>query len=297
LARGGTFYAGFDPLRALYILLFHRNADIVLVGFESGLAFIVLLARLFRFRPKLVMHEVSARGWPKRDRILDYVIPRIDQILVLTSHQKTEIEARYRLKNPARIIGFAVDDNFYHPRKQPPGGYILAVGDDPGRDYASLIEACRDLPHTLILRTNQPPAAVPGATILGRQTYEELRDLYAGASLVVVPLQAVDHPSGITAVFEAMAMGCTLIASAIGTTRQVLVDRHNAILVPVGDVAALRHAILELMADPELRARLGTNARADLDRHYSYDAYIAGFAAALRTVAEAPPLPCCTAAA
>ena len=61
---------------------------------------------------------------------------------------------------------------------------------------------------------------------------------------------------------EAMAHGRPVVASAVGGLLDLVEDGVTGLLVPPGDVAALRSALERLLADPELRARLGAAARA-----------------------------------
>lgn len=290
LAGKGPFYAGFDPLRALRVLLFHRKHDVVICTFESGLLVVLALAKLFRFKPKIVMWEVSARGWPKRDKVLDFVVPRVDHVLVLTRHQKMRVEATYKLRNPAQIVGFAVDDEFYRPLPVSREDFILSVGDDIGRDYTTLIAACEPTPYRLVLRTNRPPSIPEGmrhrVTILARQSYVDLRHLYARAAVVVVPMLEVDHPSGVTAVFEGMAMGCAVVATLNGTTRDCIADQETGCLVPAGDVPAMTSAITNLMQRPDKRESMGLKARQAIDGPLSHDQYIQRFAQALHHAAK-----------
>jgi glycosyltransferase involved in cell wall biosynthesis len=288
LARQGTFYAGFDPLRAVCVLLLDRSADVVVSVGESNIALILLLARLLRFKPRIVLREISARGWGRRDRVVDYVLPRVDRVLALTPHQTAWAPLHWRLKAPPDLVGFAIDEGFFTPKDCPDGGYVLAVGDDVGRDYACLVAACRDTPYRLLLRTDTQPA-IPAdmaerVTILGRLSYLELRDLYAAASIVAVPLQQIDHPSGITALFEGMAMGRAVVASDVGTAQGVIEDGTNGVLVGSGDPEAMRRAIIRLMDDAALRRRLGASARRTIETECSYAAYVRRFAASLTAV-------------
>ena len=56
---------------------------------------------------------------------------------------------------------------------------------------------------------------------------------------------------------EAMAHGRPVVASAVGGLLDLVEDGVTGLLVPPGDVAALRSALERLLADPELRARWG----------------------------------------
>ncbi|HZM16524.1 MAG TPA: glycosyltransferase family 4 protein [Candidatus Krumholzibacteria bacterium] len=68
-------------------------------------------------------------------------------------------------------------------------------------------------------------------------------------------------------VFEYMAAGKPIVASAIGQVRRILVDEHTALLVPPGDSRALGAALLRLQADPALGTRLGSAAHAAAREH------------------------------
>jgi glycosyltransferase involved in cell wall biosynthesis len=60
---------------------------------------------------------------------------------------------------------------------------------------------------------------------------------------------------------EAMAWGRPVVATAVGGLTDAVEDGVTGLLVPPGDVAALRAAIERLLGDAELRARLGAAGR------------------------------------
>ena len=97
---------------------------------------------------------------------------------------------------------------------------------------------------------------VPGA--LGFVPHDELGPLYDRAAVVAVPSRREGFG---VACAEAMAHGRPVVASAVGGLLDLVVDEETGLLVPPGDVGALREALLRLLADEELRARLGANAR------------------------------------
>ena len=95
------------------------------------------------------------------------------------------------------------------------------------------------------------PVRVPEA--VGFVPHAQLGPYYERAAVVCVPSRREGY--GFVA-REAMAYGRPVVATAVGG----LVD-VSGVLVPPGDVGALREAIERLLADPQLRARTGAAAR------------------------------------
>lgn len=93
----------------------------------------------------------------------------------------------------------------------------------------------------------------------------ELRELYERTAVFVLPSAAENFP---VCLLEAMAAGMAIVTTAGTGCADVVGDA--AILVPSGEPAALRRAILRLARDPELRASLGRRARERLERRFSW---------------------------
>jgi glycosyltransferase involved in cell wall biosynthesis len=108
-----------------------------------------------------------------------------------------------------------------------------------------------------------------------------LRDWYARAAIVVVPLLPNDFQAGVTTLLEAMAMGKAVVVSATEGQRDIVVDGQTGILVPPGDEASLRDVLRRLLADPAERARLGQNARCAVIEQFSLDRYAYALAATI----------------
>jgi len=66
-----------------------------------------------------------------------------------------------------------------------------------------------------------------------------------------------------TKLFEYMAMGRGIVASAVGQVAEILRHEHTALLTPPGNPDALAAAIERLVDDSPLRAALGAAARAE----------------------------------
>jgi glycosyltransferase involved in cell wall biosynthesis len=69
-----------------------------------------------------------------------------------------------------------------------------------------------------------------------------------------------------TAVIEAQAAGLPVVVTRIGGLPEIVEDGRNGLLVPPRDSVALAEAILSLLNDSQLRARLAHDASRDADR-------------------------------
>ena len=72
-------------------------------------------------------------------------------------------------------------------------------------------------------------------------------------------------------IFEAMAAGRPIVASDLPSSREVLRDGENALLVPPGDASALAATLRRVLSDPRLARRLA-GAAWDEAPQYSWDA-------------------------
>jgi D-inositol-3-phosphate glycosyltransferase len=89
---------------------------------------------------------------------------------------------------------------------------------------------------------------------VGPQPQERLRTYYVAADVTVVP--SYYESFGMVAL-EAMACGSPVIASRVGGLVTTVRDGVTGFLVPESDVGALAERIAALLADPDLRWRIG----------------------------------------
>jgi type III pantothenate kinase len=71
---------------------------------------------------------------------------------------------------------------------------------------------------------------------------------------------------------EAMAAGKPVVASAVGGLLDLVADGETGLLVPPRDVTALRSALERLLADGELRRRMGEAGRERVRESFSWPA-------------------------
>ncbi len=146
---------------------------------------------------------------------------------------------------------------------------VLYVGRlSPEKNVDTLVEALGDL--NLVVAGDGPLRdLVPNA--LGAVPHAEVERLLERASVVVAPSEREGF--GLAAA-EAMAFGRPVVAAAGGGLLELVSDGETGLLVPPRDAAALRAAVECLLADPELRERLGSAARARARERFGWDAVI-----------------------
>jgi glycosyltransferase involved in cell wall biosynthesis len=215
----------------------------------------------------------------------------LDQIVVHSPNQVDLFGSALGVdKDWMTVAPYGIDTEFWRqdlasPEDGPP--FVMSAGREH-RDYGCLTEACPDQPlfitdhsaHSPHATRTQPP--VWPANVTRRSlTPSELRDTYAAAAVVVVPVLQSEVPFGITAVLEAMSMGKAVVVSGTRGLAGVVDHGRTGLVVPPGDVPALREAVTGLLASPAERRRLGEAARESVVRRNSLDLFVDSLAASL----------------
>ncbi len=266
LARAHGVLGAIDVVRAMRVLLFRRRTDLVICFFESSALVILLLRRLLGFRGRVVVYDVGVPGdWRLRNAVLRRVLPRADRLLPLGRAQVAGLVALGAPPGRVQPVLTGTYPDFYVAAPDQPDGYVLAVGDDASRDYATLLAACAGLGRRVIIRSRLVAAdpAAPHVSILSHSlSTREYRDLIAGALCVVLPLRPSIHAGGVSTLMEAMSSAKAVIVSRTDGLADYVADGQTCLLVPPGDPEALRLAIDTVAQDGDARRRLGDAARA-----------------------------------
>lgn len=186
---------------------------------------------------------------------------------------------------PIHTIYHGLDTTQFTPREKitttTERPLILAVGRFvEKKGYAFLVEACQILKEqnynfecrivgggdaektkAQISKLNLGNAVFIDAAV----TQEKLREIYARATMFVLPCQITDNGDrdGIPNVLaEAMAMGLPVVSTNISGIPELVTNYEGGLLVPQKDAAALAKAMAELLNDEPLREKLSRNARA-----------------------------------
>ncbi len=260
-----------------------RDYDVVVSdGEHVGIPLALALAQLrIDVRHVVIGHHLDTRA---KRRVFRTLRPArgIDRILV---HSRNQLALLHRTlgvsPSTLHVVPYGVDTAFWSSRGEREESDLVVSAGREHRDYETLLDA---LPSTarLVVADGSPfspnasrrsPTQWPGDVV--RRAFEPvaLRDLYEGATVVVVPVMETTFPAGITTVVEAMSMGKAVIATGTSGLACV-VPADAAIVVPPGDRAALGRALREILSDPDRRQVLGTRARMFAEQLHSLDAYV-----------------------
>jgi glycosyltransferase involved in cell wall biosynthesis len=83
-----------------------------------------------------------------------------------------------------------------------------------------------------------------------------------------------------------MACGRPVIGSSVGGITYTIADGETGFLVPPRDPEALAACLRQLLAQPELRARMGRAARARVERDFTWPTVATRTAALYQTLTE-----------
>ncbi|MCB9753276.1 MAG: glycosyltransferase family 4 protein [Myxococcales bacterium] len=205
------------------------------------------------------------------------------------------------------IRGSGVDCRRFAPRPEPPGVPVVVLPSRLLRDKGveEFVAAARLLrreraPARLVL-VGKPdpgnPSSIAPERVAAWQREgviewwghsDDMPETLARAHVVALP----SHREGLPKILlEAAASGRALVATDVPGCREVCLHRHNGLLVPPHDPAALGRAIATLAGDAALRAQLGARGRALALAEFSIERVVAAHMEVYRALLDGRPGP------
>ncbi len=228
----------------------------------------LLMAHRLDTRAKAVMDTFT--GWSKG----------VDRIMVLSSAQVPHAE-KFAPGRVDMMKSGASDNSFYTPGHSSTDDYILSVGSE-NRDYATLVGAVSQTPYKLKVLSSSPwsrknvqtDTCADNIEFLPRVSFAELLGLYQNARMVVVPLNDVNYAAGLNGVLEAFCVQKPVVVSRSQGIIDYIEDEKNAIVVPCGDMHAMKDAICRVYEDDCLRLKLVNGARETVEDYANQRAFL-----------------------
>lgn len=154
---------------------------------------------------------------------------------------------------------------------QSPGAVLAIAGDGTLRDELRVRASSRGVAERV--------------RFLGDRSQDDVATLFAAADLIVTPSVRDDagNVDGLpNVVMEALASGTPLITTAAGGIGAVVQHDTTAFVVPERDGAAIAAELRRALADPALRERVGSAARALAESRFGWQRTAAAFEEAYR---------------
>ena len=146
--------------------------------------------------------------------------------------------------------------------KEIPQARLLLVGDGPARPVVE------DTITRLGLSSR--------VTIMGLVPQAKIPEILAAVDVAVIPYPRLPKDLWFSPLklYEYMAAGKAIVASASGQIAEVVQDGYNGLLVKPGDVVETAQAITRLLRNPAELDWLGKNARRQAVERHSWNGYI-----------------------
>jgi glycosyltransferase involved in cell wall biosynthesis len=203
---------------------------------------------------------------------------------------------------PGRIVVTPAGIDLERWKPDPPGRardlpVLLFVGNDFERKggsflldlFASRLKGkarLRIISNDPALQGRIWPADVEHLSGLGHGDPQALVAAYRASDIFVFPTRK-EHLGMVTT--EACAAGLPLVATDVGGVREAVRTGVNGILVPYREGAeAWAAALLRLIDDPALRAKMGAESRRLAEREFGFDSFLRNMDKALNMLDVAP---------
>jgi glycosyltransferase involved in cell wall biosynthesis len=258
----------------------------------------VTLPPLLADDKQMAQWGVSTKDFPTDVTELRRELAEADYVLVQSEFGAATVQKLGVRPDRVLRVHLGLETNEFRPRQgaRKPGPLrAIFVGQlNRRKGVHHLLQAWRELQWKdaeLFLAGNfqsAPPElvseirATPQCRALGHVRGSELLSLYQNADMLVHPSLA---EGGCAAIYEAMGCGVPCIVSSHSTS--AIRSGIDGLVFPVGDVEALKAAMLTLYDDAALRQQLSAAARRRAEQALSLTAFSRDMASIYRGVAEA----------
>ena len=252
--------------------------------------------------------QITLRRWYGFLRMQMRVAAQLPRIVTVSQSSARDITAQMGVPaDRLHVVPVGVDHTRFRPMpdttRNPDLIMTTASSDVPLKGLVPLLEALAKVrterPVELVVigklrKGSKIPATLARLGLVGAVHFrtgiddEGLVRLYNEVAAAVVPslYEGFSLPA-----IEAMACGTPLVATTGGALPEVVGDDGTTgLLVPPGDPAALADALLMLLGDDELRARLGAAGRRRVLDRFTWRATAVGTAEQYQALLECGPL-------
>jgi glycosyltransferase involved in cell wall biosynthesis len=214
-----------------------------------------------------------------RRSLLRRYLRRVDRLVVASATERALYSEYFDLEiDRIDVLLWGVQpplQELTKPARFSDGPYICAIGSQ-ARDYDTLMEAMRRIPHIGLILVATPDSLPQGIVpanvkVLTNVPLDDAMNILAHSMFMVLPLRDSTVPCGHVTVVAAMHMGKAILATDSAGLHDYLIDGSNAEFFSPKNPKQLSEKIERLFNEPLLRQRLGTFASTFARQHCSED--------------------------
>lgn len=217
-----------------------------------------------------------------------------DRIICVSEHDR-RLALAARVAPPERIVtvrnGIPDDPARAEPGRPGRVSAVMVARFAPPKDHTTLLAAVSRIEDLdMVLVGDGPQRAAVEREVAQRGLTGRVQVL--GSLPDVAPVLAQAHVFVLCSrweglpltILEAMRAGLPVVASDVGGIREAVVEGQTGFLVPTGNVEALERRLRTLVANPELRQKLGTAGRRRYEEAFRLERMVAETLAVYRGV-------------
>lgn len=217
-----------------------------------------------------------------------HIVKQASRIITISSYNKFFLEEKMRINRDIDIVHGSINNEFFTPtEKSWASSFIIAICRlDEQKGLIYLLEAChilrqRNIAYKCTIIGEGPEKAacekiieqlkIPDINLIGYVTQEEVKEHLNRSTVFVLPcVTGSDGRRDIlpNALKEAMSMEVPVVTSRINGIEELVDDQINGILVPPENPEAIADAIALLFSNPDLRNKMGKEARKKIQKDF-----------------------------
>ena len=292
-----TGYEAFTRFGRGLSLRSHKSLTRFARAFDCVIASTIFAAPLIRdMRTEGIPHiwwiqeGLAGDQYLKKYSVLPLVLGVAEQIITPDNCSRRVYQPFAR--RPIRVLPYGIPDIAQgHPnqRERPASRlrFLLLGTIEHRKGQQTLLEALRHLPpdvfdrseflivgrpHDAKLAAQVRTAAENSSYLQYRETVDH-QDALALIQETDVMLCTSSDETGPLILIEAMALGKPILSTKVGVVGESLIADEDALFVEPGDAVALAGAIQQLVQEPHLLRKLGTNARDAYERYFGLERF------------------------
>lgn len=212
-------------------------------------------------------------------KTISFLLKKVTFIISGVEHESDLFSKLFNLKRGKFInVNYGVDTNYFCPKNNIIGNYVLAVGADFTRDWDMYKQVALSLPKNkfiFVTIPNQINDTMPkNVEILYGIPVSEVRELMRKAQVVLILSKQNHRFAGQSTIFRAMSCAKTVIFSeSHGVNKLPLRNFTNCIIVPPNNKNAVIKNIKMLSVNKKLNQKIARSARVYILKNNNYRKY------------------------